>query len=511
MQPNPAQAQQQPTPKDFFEQAKKLLAVGDVFEASKRAGKLKAHFPEEPPILAIHGFTLAKLGLHEPAIADMRASSHLTLQSLEDEDEAENPARPRIVDQYIRLQSEIGRSLSALGEHMDAIDEIQLALDMDPDRGDVIAALAEVQSNMGNTDEAIKLIDDGLARKLDDIPLLITYAKVLVDAEKQDTDHMQSCKEQIATLVNEAGIGAANLMALLRAEGSLCDALGEYSDAFNAYRRAAKLRRGAYNAEVHAKMSSRLIESWTAEEIDKLMRPPGVPGKSRVLLCGSIHSGMPEVMSLLDRLPNTVDIGPIESLGMLCATQLNAARGVLRALVPTPRGHRGDQIGKLAAGYSRQCDAAARMGGMRTVDTHPGNTPLVGCIAMALPGVTVINCRRDPIEESLAIYCDEMPGNHPYAGDLISTASYVKDSGRLMDHWTSVLNDERVGAKVINIQYEQVMNDPKSVLRQLADALGEELSDELTAGLEPTQSIGPGSHVKEYGVAYKQLREFFEV
>jgi hypothetical protein len=258
-------------------------------------------------------------------------------------------------------------------------------------------------------------------------------------------------------------------------------------------------------------MASRLIENWTAEEIDKLMRPPGTPGATRVLLCGSIHSGMPEVMGLLERLPNTVDIGPIESLGMLCATQLNAARGVLRALVPSPKGHRGDQIGKLAAGYSRQCDAAARMGGMRTVDTHPGNTPLVGCVAMALPGVTIINCRRDPMEESLAIYCDEMPGNHPYAGDLISTASYVKDTGRLMDHWTSVLNDDRVGAKVINIQYEQVMSDPEAVLRLLAQTFGEELGDELATGLQAQQPSGPGSHINNYSVAHKQLREFFEV
>ena len=54
MQPSPQQMQQ-PSPKDFFEQAKKLMAVGDVFEASKRAGKLRAHFPEEAPVLAIHG------------------------------------------------------------------------------------------------------------------------------------------------------------------------------------------------------------------------------------------------------------------------------------------------------------------------------------------------------------------------------------------------------------------------------------------------------------------------
>jgi tetratricopeptide (TPR) repeat protein len=131
MQPRPQQAE--PTPKDFFEQAKRLMAVGDVFEASKRAGKLRAHFPEEPPILAIHGYALAKLGAHEAAIRDMRASSRLTLQSLEEGDE-ENPARPRIVDQFIRLQSEIGRSLTALGEFNDAGDEIEQALDMDPDR-----------------------------------------------------------------------------------------------------------------------------------------------------------------------------------------------------------------------------------------------------------------------------------------------------------------------------------------------------------------------------------------
>ena len=46
----------------------------------------------------------------------------------------------------------------------------------------------------------------------------------------------------------------------VKSYGMLCDALGEHSAAFQSFRRAAKLRRGGYNADVHAKMTSRIID-----------------------------------------------------------------------------------------------------------------------------------------------------------------------------------------------------------------------------------------------------------
>lgn len=508
MQPN-QQTSPQPTPKDFFEQAKKLLALGDVFEASKRAGKLRAHFPEEPPILAIHGYTLAKLGAHVQGIKDMRSSAALTLEALNDCEE-DDQSRPRIVDQYLHLQAEIGRSLTVLGEYESAKTEIQAASDMDPDRADALTAMAELYAAQGNFDDAYKLIDDALERKVDELPMQISHAKILGQATAPDQARMRGCLARLTELSEEVGLMAGELMGALRAMGDMRNSLGEYTDAFNAYRRAAKLRRGQFNAQAHAKITGKIIENWTPESIASVTRPEGNVGAKRVFLAGSVHSGMSEVQALLELLPNTVSIGPIESLAMMCGTKLKAAKGVLRAVVPSPEGNRGDQIDNMAVGYSQHCDAAAKMSGIATVDTHPHNLILLGAAAMGLRGIKVINCRRDPIEESLAIYCDEMPGNHPYAGDLIATASFVKDNERLMDHWTSVLNDDRVGATVINVQYEQVLSDPAAVLRQLGGALGVEVSDDLLAGLESTQAKGPGSHASEYVTANKQLQEFFE-
>lgn len=509
MQPNPQQMQQQqPSPKDMFEQAKKLIAVGDIFEASKRAGKLRAHFPEEAPILAMHGLTLAKLGVYAPAIMDMQTAAALTKRAL-DEGEDDMPARPRVVDQYLNLQAEIGRCFVAMGEYEEAQDAIDLALEMDEEHANSVCSFAELHSARGDTDQAIKVLEDAQSNKLDEIPVLVCMAKVLDQAKTPDIERMKSCRDALADLRDEIGLMAGELMELLRAHGTMCDRLGDYSDAFNSFRRAAKQRRGKFNPEAHAKITSKLIETWTAQGIDSTVRAPENIAESRVILCGSVHSGMPEIQVLLERLPNVVVIGPIESLGHLCATHMNAVQGTLRMLVPTPTGHRGDQLAKVAGGYIRQCDSAARMSGMTTVDTHPHNIMLAGAAAMALKGVRIINCRRDPLEHALSIYCDEMPGNHAYSADLISAASFVKDSDRLMDHWTSVLNEEQVGAKVINVQFDQLHSDPVAVLRQLGAAIGLEVSDAMATGIEPTEPKGPGSHPSEYSTAHKQLKEFF--
>ncbi len=508
----PTQQNDQTSPAEFFRQANQLLSVGDVFEASKRAGKLRIHFPEEPPVLALHGTILAKLGIHRQAIADMRAAAKLTLAALDDGD-GEDEARPRIVDQYLRLQAGIGTSLMALGEYEEAGVEIDRALEMDPDRADAICAKAELLAATGQIEGAFELLDEALKFKLDEVPLLVSLVRILGTMEKTDAARLKESQKRLGELCVEVGLAPRELVDALRAHGQVCDMLGEYAEAFGSFRRAAKLRRGEFNAKAHAMMVSKLIENWTVDGIASLTRPGGSLGSKRILLGGTNQSGMSEVSALLDLLPGVALVGPVETLGALCASKFNAANGVLRALVPTPVGHRGDQIQKLADLYSQQSDAAAGQGGQWTVDSHPHNLPLMGCAATALDGVVIINCRRDPIEESLAIYCDGMVGNHPYAGDLISTASYVKDNGRLMDHWTSVLNDERVGAKVINVQYEQVLSDPASVLRQLGEAMGIEVGDDLiadlAADLEPSKAAGPGANVSEYGIAMKQLREFF--
>jgi len=126
---------QQPTPQQVFKEAHQLLRVGDVYEASRRAGKLRAHFPDDTPILALHGIVLAKMGIHAQALSDLIRAARQTEEALKNDEEG-NPARPRIVDQLIRVSVQICRSSVAINAYPAAEEAIENALRWDPDRAD---------------------------------------------------------------------------------------------------------------------------------------------------------------------------------------------------------------------------------------------------------------------------------------------------------------------------------------------------------------------------------------
>lgn len=508
MQPQQSQRVPKQSPQEFFEQAKRLLAAGDVWGASQRTGFLRSYFPEDPPILALHGYVLARLGAYGAAIVDMKRSSDETLKALEEGDE-ENPNRPRIVDQYIRLQSEIGRCLGRLGQPDAGAEEIDRAIEMDPDRADAIGARAEVDAMGGDTDGALARLDDATARTLEEFPIAISEARILSSMDAPDPARLERCAARLTALSEEVGIPAGDLGTILRALGDVLDRKGNYDDAFRAYRRASKLRRSQFEPGAHAQLTSAVIKRWTPDAIGKLVRPEGRPGARRVLIVGTPSSGIEMCENLVAALPEARPMGSIETLWALITNNFKVVNGPIRGIVPDPTVIRGDQLRALAGGYAKESDRVARGPGHITLDRNPYNIGQVGLAAAAMEGLCVINCRRDPVAHTLALLCDELPGNHPYANDPIATSSYVRDMDRMMDHWRDTLVGDPVGARVIDVNHDDIANDPKGTLKAICEAFGFECPDDVVGALEPTPARGPGSHPDSYAGHIKGVREFF--
>ena len=497
------------SPKDLFEQARKMLDAGDVWGAATRAGTLRKNLPDDPPVMALNGYAYSRLGMHLVAIPDMRGALHMTERALEEGD-PENPAHPRIVEQKLRLMTEIGRSLADLGELHDALESIDEALEIEPDRVDSIIARAEVLARHGRGDDALADLDDALGRKLDELPLRAAAARVLADHPEPDDAAMDACAGRLGELCDQVGLGVGDLAPALRALARLLDRMGRHAEAFRTMRRAARLRYGSFDAGAYEKAVDAIIRNWTADEIARLVRPDERLGEKRIFLGGSVKSGVPRLERALEWIPNTFSLGPAELMGVLAATHFKTAQTPLRRVVASPAGIRGEQLSELARGYINQATTVARLPDLTTIDTHPHNALHFGLAAAAMPGVCIIQCRRDPMAHTLDVFADEMPGNHAYAGDLMDTASFIHDTNRLMDHWREQLTDERVGARVIDVDFEEIMNAPGAVVERVAGVLGVDLAPDMLAGLEPEPIRGPGAHADAYASHLRPTREIFE-
>ena len=121
----------------------------------------------------------------------------------------------------------------------------------------------------------------------------------------------------------------------------------------------------------------------------------------------------------------------------------------------------------------------------------------------------IVVCRRDPMESTLATYCDAMIGNHAYAGELLGVAGFVADSNRMLDHWVNTLGDEAVGANVVSVEYTDLVSDPKKAAAKVAREIG--LDARATSIKQvPAFDRGPGTHPDVYGSYTKAIEGFFD-
>lgn len=499
---------QQPTPQQVFKEAHQLLRVGDVYEASRRAGKLRAHFPDDTPILALHGITLAKMGIHAQALSDLIRAGRQTEEALKNDEEG-NPARPRIVDQLIRVSVQICRSSLAINAYPAAEEAIENALQWDPDRADAVAAKAELLAALGQRDEAYKLIAQGFEDHLDAMPLTLAKARLLLGDEHASEDQLREIIPPLETEAGVAGLPVPELGDLLRALGMVHDRLGQHDEAFNAFRRAARLRRDRYDPRHYTTMTTKIITEWSLDNMKKLVKPDH-SGQAHTLILGAPMSGVAQLGEMLGDFNACTMLGPLETLTLVGVQHLGARQGVLRPVPLEPTALRGKQLRDAGQVYMQQTEAIAGDAGSVRLDTHPHNIPLAGAAAVMLPGVNIVVCRRDPLDAALACYCDAMAGNHPYASDLLNTAAFVADSNRMLDHWAHTLGDDSIGANIVEVQYHELANDPQQTAARVANAIGVESPSPDEIERIPAFPAGPGTHPDAYRNYTKQIRDLLE-
>jgi tetratricopeptide (TPR) repeat protein len=498
MQPN---QKQQPTPQDTFLSAKGAYRVGDYTEAVKFSGLLRAHFPDHPPVLAIHGRILSRMGLDLPALPDLEKAADLTEDALINGDD-QNPTRPQIVDQLFQVCIAWCNSLVRTGDPEGAIAVIDRALVYDAERHDAIAAKAEALASMDKADEAKKLISDHMDNAFDRIRLTISLGRIeLSTADKPDEAVIAALSEQ----TDRVGLNASDLMDALRVLGDLQDRAGNHDNAFSAYRRAANLRRSQFNPEAHAQLTNTLIQNWTADEMSKLVKSEA-DGSSMVLLLGAPCSGVEELAALLDQADTISNVGPIESMLLGAKKVFGANSGVIRPVVFSPKGLRGKQFSDAAGIYASSVMPFVRAGANRAIDTNEFNIWLAGLAALILPGIKIVFCRRDPRDATLDCYTADMPGLHPYAKELVHAAAYIADCNRMMDHWMTTLADDRVACEIHEVQYADLIADPIECARKLATKLGADGVDSIS---EIRRAVRSSPDPKNYKTKMNQVDELF--
>jgi hypothetical protein len=138
----------------------------------------------------------------------------------------------------------------------------------------------------------------------------------------------------------------------------------------------------------------------------------------------------------------------------------------------------------------------------RVTDKMPTNFFHLGIIAVMLPRARIIHCRRDAMDVCLSNYVQMFAEGHYYSYDLSDIAIFYRGYEQIMAHWRKVLP-----TRMYEVQYEELIEDPERISRELVDYIGLEWDDRCLAFHQTKRAVRTASNWQVRQPIYKRARK----
>ena len=363
------------------------------------------------------------------------------------------------IDDVQEVYSNLGVLYSEMRQKEKAREMYERALDVDPTYIPALFNHAGLFEEAGERQRAMEFYErvlsinpghwDSLAR--------LAHVRKLTAADGRLIDSLRRATED----AKDDPIAREGLYFAL---GKALDDLGRYEEAFAAYRSGnemGKLRNRPYERNIVEQTFDRMIELFVPEW---LQRVTTASTATPVFICGMFRSGSTLVEQMLAGHPSISAGGELDYLPWLVAERLAPyPDGVISATR--------EKLGELGGEYLSRLRTQFP-GAQCITDKRPDNFLHLGLIKVLFPSARIVYTRRNPVDNCLSVYFQQLGGNLSYATDLDDTAHYYRQHELLMAHWASCFAES-----IFTVDYDELVNSPALVLRQLLHFLGLEWDD----------------------------------
>jgi tetratricopeptide (TPR) repeat protein len=347
------------------------------------------------------------------------------------------------------VYSNLGVMYSELHDEDKARLMYEQALGIAPDYLPALFNLAGMLEELGEREKAIEYYEKILA-----IEPRHHESRARIIHATRITSEQDTLLTELQQAIASAGNDRFGLETLHFALGKAMDDMGRHDEAFGAYKTANELARSRmppYDRAATEQAFNQLIELFDANWIENVRSSSTF---SPVFICGMFRSGSTLTEQVLGSHPDVSAGGELDVLPWLLARRFasypqgaaNASRELIQAVADEYRSKLLDVFPS-----SRYVS-----------DKRPDNFLHLGLIKAMFPSAKIIYTRRNPLDNCLSIFFQQLGGALSYSTNLEDIAHYYKLHERLMAHWQTV-----VGDNIHTIHYEDLVQEPEPVVRQL--------------------------------------------
>jgi tetratricopeptide (TPR) repeat protein len=481
---------------EVLNEAEKLLGQGRLDEGEKRVRALLEKDPGDLRALRMlatlaieaNRFRAARSLLEralaiEPAYlpALNELANLLTRQDRYDEalnavDRALN-IDPQLVQTWITR----GNVMSRAQRFEAAIEAYEKALEISDDHPGALSGLGHVLKTIGRRDDAVAVF----RRSLKAHP---RYGEVYWSLANLKTFEFEPGEVTVMeTMIADENLRDEARVNFLFSLGKHYENTGDFDRAFEHYRRGNTLRRAheVYDPVQTQLLHDRLIEVFSRQFLSE-RSGSGHRDASPILIVGLPRSGstlIEQILASHSAIEGTMELPDLSRL-----SREIGRRGGRR--MDYPEAVRELDVEALSALGRRYIEDTARFrsGRLHFIDKMPNNFPHVGLLHLMLPGAKIINARRHPLDSCLGTYKQLFFNGQSFSYDLFELGHYYLQYQRLMDHWHDVLP-----GKVLDVQYEDMVDDQEGQTRRILDYLGLPWEDSVLRFYETERAVNTAS------------------
>ena len=364
---------------------------------------------------------------------------------------------PEVSEAYVGL----GETLSAQGKDKDAMQAFDRALELDPGELSAIAGKARSLDRAREYDQAWECLRPVIDSGSNQFSTTSAFAHLSKRLNMQE-----EALELTEALLVDQELNEYERCGLHFSAGKICDDLKRHDEAFDHITAGCQHKHADFDSNEWQAYISSLIYGFDPQQIPRLARASN-NSQRPIFIVGMPRSGTSLVEQIIASHPQVFGAGELAEIDYL-SNQLSASSPdgapYPRCLIGTP----GEGMDRVADAYLDKLDELAGDGQIiRVTDKMPQNFVHLGLIQQLFPGARIVHIMRNPVDTCLSCYFTNFAGNLPYSYDLVKLGRFYNQYLRLMAHWRQVIR-----LPMLEIQYEDLVNDPETLSRRLIEFCG---------------------------------------